>query len=279
MSTQKKLRLLKSTIRSMESVLVAYSGGVDSSFLLKISKDCLKNKMLAVTAVSETYTKKELEFAKRFCRQFDIKHKIIKTHELSDVNFNSNPKDRCYFCKKELFSRLKKIAFKNRIKNIVDATNADDRFDFRPGAKAKRELCVRSPLDEINITKKEIRSLSKKFRLSSWGRPQMACLASRMQYGTTITRERLRRIEKAEDFIRENLGIGGNIRVRDYGDLARIEVDKADIPKLIKADGFMMRLKRLGFRYVTVDLEGYRTGSMNEKKTQFTERSERKLYV
>jgi len=263
MSTQKKLRFLRSTIKSMESVLVAYSGGVDSSFLLKISKDCLRGKMLAVTAVSGTYTRKELEFAKGFCRQFNIKHIIIKTHELRDRNFNSNPRDRCYFCKKELFSRLKKIAFKNRIKNIVDATNADDRFDFRPGAKAKRELGVRSPLDEINITKKEIRSLSKKFRLPSWGRPQMACLASRMQYGTTITRERLRRIEKAEDFIRENLGIGGNIRVRDYGDLARIEVDKTNLPKLIKANGFMMRLKRLGFRYVTVDLEGYRTGSMN----------------
>ena len=263
MPTQKKLRFLKSAIKNMESVLVAYSGGVDSSFLLKISKDCLRGKMLAVTAVSETYTRKELEFAKGFCRQFNIKHIIIKTHELNNRNFNSNSRDRCYFCKKELFSRLKKIASKNRINNIIDATNADDRFDFRPGAKAKRELGVRSPLDEINITKREIRSLSKKFRLPSWDRPQMACLASRVQYGTTITRERLRRIEKAEDFIRENLGIGGNIRVRDYGDLARIEVDKSNIPKLIKANGFMMRLKRLGFRYVTVDLEGYRTGSMN----------------
>ena len=127
---------------------------------------------------------------------------------------------------------------------------------------------MRSPLDEINITKKEIRSLSKKFRLPSWDSPQMACLASRIQYGSPITKERLRRIEKAEDSIRENLGIGGNIRVRDYRDLARIEVDKINIPKLIKANGFMMRLKRLGFRYVTVDLEGYRTGSMNEKNSR-----------
>ena len=265
MSIDKKLRLLKGIVGKMGSVLVAYSGGVDSSLLLKIAKDCLEDKVLAVTAVSETYTKKELEFAKRFCREFDIKHRIIKTHELSDVNFNSNPKDRCYFCKKELFSRLRKIASKNRIKNIIDATNADDRFDFRPGSKAKRQLGIRSPLDEAAITKKEIRSLSKRFNLSSWNRPQMACLASRIKYCTPITGERLRRVEKAEDFIRDRLRIGGNIRVRDYGDLARIEVDKTNIPKLIKANGFMMKLKRFGFKYITVDLEGYRTGSMNEK--------------
>ncbi|MDD5006283.1 MAG: ATP-dependent sacrificial sulfur transferase LarE [Candidatus Omnitrophica bacterium] len=263
MSTDKKLILLKNIISNMESVLVAYSGGLDSSFLLKIAKDCLDEKVLAVTAVSETYTRKELEFASKFCRQFNIKHKIINTHELENKNFNSNSKDRCYFCKKELFTRLKEIARKNSIKNVIDATNSDDRFDFRPGAKAKKELKVRSPLDEAGIAKEEIRSLSRRFNLPSWDKPQMACLASRIQYGSKITKGRLERIEKAENFLKENLGINGNIRVRDYGELARIEVDKPNIPLLIKANGYMMRFKRLGFKYITVDLEGYRTGSMN----------------
>lgn len=263
MSTDKKLKHLKKIIRNTESVLVAYSGGLDSSFLLKIAKDCLGNKVLAVTAVSETYTKKELEFAKRFCKQFDIRHRIIRTSELKDRNFSSNPKDRCYFCKKELFNKLKRIAYTNKIKNIIDATNADDRNDFRPGAKAKEEAGVLSPLDKSGITKKEIRSLSKKMNLPSWDRPQMACLASRIQYGSRITKQRLERIEKAEDYLRQKLGIDGNIRVRDYGKLARIEVDKINIPLLIKRDGFYARFKQLGFKYVTVDLEGYRTGSMN----------------
>ena len=279
MSTYKKLRLLENIIKDLESVLVAYSGGLDSSFLLKVAKDCLGSNVLAVTAVSETYTKKELEFAKNFCKQFNIRHKIIRTHELNDKNFSSNPKDRCYFCKKELFNRLKGIAYKNRIKNVIDATNADDRNDFRPGAKAKEEFGIRSPLDETGITKKEIRYLSKRLNLPSWDRPQMACLASRIQYGSKITKERLKKIEKAEDFLKENLSINGNIRVRDYGKLARIEVDKSNITLLIKTDGFITKFKRLGFKFVTVDLEGYRTGSMNEMKTQFTERSERKLYV
>lgn len=268
MSTDKKLRLLKKIIQSMESVLVAYSGGLDSSFLLKIAKDCLDDKVLAVTAVSETYTKEELEFAKRFCKQFDIRHKIIRTRELMDKNFSTNPKERCYFCKKELFHKLKKIAYRNRIENIIDATNADDRSDFRPGAKAKKEAGVLSPLDKAGITKKEIRSLSKRMNLPSWDKPQMACLASRIQYGSRITRQRLKRIEKAEDFLRQKLGIDGNIRVRDYGKLARIEVDKNNIPLLIKRNGFYTRFKQLGFKYVTVDLEGYRTGSMNSTLSQ-----------
>ena len=265
MPMNKKLRLLENIIKRMESVLVAYSGGLDSSFLLKVAKDCLGNRVLAVTAVSETYTKKELEFAKSFCKQLNIRHKIIKTHELSNKNFSSNPKDRCYFCKKELFDKIKEIAYKNRIKNVIDATNADDRSDFRPGAKAKEELGVLSPLDKAGITKKEIRSLSKRFGLPSWNKPQMACLASRIQYGSKISKQRLRRIERAENFLVENLGISGNIRVRDYGKLARIEVDKPNIPFLIKNNGFVERLKQFGFEHIVVDLKGYRTGSMNEE--------------
>ncbi len=263
MSAQKKLRILQNILKKMNSVLVAYSGGLDSSFLLKVAKDCLGDKVFAVTATSETYTEKELEFAKKFCRRLNVKHKVINTKELSDKNFSSNPKERCYFCKKELFNRLKSIAKKNRIKNIIDATNADDRSDFRPGSKAKLELGILSPLDKAGVTKKEIRHLSKKFNLPSWDLPQMACLASRIQYGSKITKQRLKRVERAEEFLREDLGIKGNIRVRDYGNLARIEVDKSNIPFLIKGNGFTKKIKQLGFEYVTVDLEGYRTGSMN----------------
>lgn len=259
-----KLRILKSILKNMDSALVAYSGGLDSSFLLKVAHDCLGDRVLAVTAVSETYTKKELEFSKRFCRRFNIKQKVISTDELKDGNFSSNPENRCYFCKRELFSKLKTIAKRNRIKHVIDATNADDRSDFRPGAKAKRELGVLSPLDKAGITKNEIRSLSKKLNLPSWDKPQMACLASRMQYGTRITKERLRRVEKAEDYLRR-LGINGNIRVRDYGKLARIEVDKINIPRLVKKNNFASRFKKLGFEFVAVDLEGYRTGSMNKE--------------
>jgi len=247
----------------MKSVLVAYSGGLDSSFLLKVTKDCLGDNVLAVTAVSETYTKKELEFSRSFCKKFNIKHKIIKTEELKNKNFNSNPKNRCYFCKKELFKKLRVIAFKNNLKNIIDATNTDDNNDFRPGAKAKEELNIISPLEKAGITKQEIRSFSKQMNLPSWNKPQMACLASRIQYGRKITKERLRRIEEAEDFIREKLRVNGNIRVRDYGNLARIEVDKPNIPLLIKQNGLVNRIKKFGFDYVAIDLEGYRTGSMN----------------
>lgn len=260
----KKLKILRDILQDMESVLVAYSGGLDSSFLLKIAKDCLRDKVLAVTALSETYTKEELQFAKNFCKKFNIRHRIIRTFELKDKDFILNPKERCYFCKKELFSKLRQVACKNRIRNVVDGTNADDRSDFRPGSRAKIEFGVRSPLEEAGITKKEIRYFSKELNLPGWDRLQMACLASRMQYDTIITKERLRRVERAENILRKKLGIRGNIRVRDYVNLARIEVDRPYIPLLVNTDGFASELRRLGFSYVSVDLEGYRTGSMNQ---------------
>lgn len=245
--------------------MVAYSGGVDSSFLLKIAKDCLKDKVLAVTAISETYTKEELKFAKSFCRKFGIRHKIIKTRELENKKFIANTRERCYFCKKELFGRLKGIAQKSAVENIIDATNSDDKNDFRPGEKAKSEFGVRSPLDEAGITKKDIRYLSRRLNLPSWDRPQMACLASRMQYGTEITGQRLRRVEKAEEILRKKFHIKGNIRVRDYMNSARIEVDKPYLPLLTNMNGFVLKLKRLGYNHISVDLEGYRTGSMNQE--------------
>lgn len=259
-----KITKLQRILNKLGSVLVAYSGGLDSSLLLKVAKDCLGNKVLAVTADSETYTKEELAFAKRFCKELGAAHRIIKTQELTHKKFSSNPTNRCYFCKKELFSRLKNIATENNIKYIIDASNASDRKDYRPGKKAKLKFSVISPLDQAGITKEEIRSLSKRFKLSSRDRPQMACLASRVQYGLSITKDRLNRINKAEEFLRNKLGNKVNIRVRDYGELARVELDKEVIPELTKSSSFIDRLKNLGFRYVTVDLEGYRTGSMNK---------------
>lgn len=263
MSIDAKLRHLKSIVMRMESIVLAYSGGVDSSFLLKVAFDCLGDRVWAVTAVSETYTKEELLFAKTFCKRFHIRHTIIKTHELKDRNFSANPTNRCYFCKKELFGKLNAITRKDKFHHVIDATNADDMFDYRPGSEAKKELGVRSPLAEAKITKKEIRLLSRRFKLPSWNKPQMACLASRIKYGERISATRLARIEKAERFLKKRMRINGNIRVRDYGKLVRIEVDKKNIPLFLKKDGFVKALKKLGFKYVTVDLEGYRTGSMN----------------
>lgn len=277
MRSDKKLKILKNILQDMGSVLVAYSGGLDSSFLLKIAKDSLKDNVLAVTAVSETYTKQELEFSRSFCKKFGIKQKIIRTQELKNKDFILNTRQRCYFCKNELFARLTKVAKENKIRTVIDATNADDKYDFRPGNKAKAEYGVRSPLEEIGITKNEIRYLSRKLKLPSCDKPQMACLASRMQYGTIITRERLRRVEKAENILRNKLGISGNIRVRDYVNSARIEVDKPNIPLLISSDKFIAQFKRLGFNDINIDLKGYKTGSMNEMKTQIMERSEHKL--
>jgi uncharacterized protein len=257
-----KLGKLKKILKDMGSVLVAYSGGVDSSFLLKVAKDVLGDNLLAVTAVSPTYPKRELREAKEFIKTHNIKHLIIKTSEYKNPLFIKNNYQRCYWCKRELFLKLKKIAQKQKINYVVDGTNFDDQKDFRPGEKAKKELGVRSPLKEAKIKKDEIRLLSKKLGLNTYKKPSGACLASRIAYGNKITLYRLKRIERAEDFLR-NLGFS-QVRLRDYSDLARIEVDKEKIPFLItnrlKICNF---LKKLKFIYVTLDLEGYRQGSMN----------------
>jgi uncharacterized protein len=258
-----KLKKLKEILKQMHSVLVAYSAGVDSTFLLKVARDVLGNKVLAVTAISPAYPKEELIFSKKMAKALGARHKIIKTNELNDKRFTSNPINRCYFCKDELFRRLKKIAKENKINFVADASNLSDEDDFRPGNKAKAKLKIRSPLLEAGFTKEDIRKTSKELGLVTWNKASLACIASRIPYGIKINQRLLERINKAEACLRK-MGFQ-QVRLRHYNGLCRIEVLKNDIPALInKRHLIVEKLKNLGYAYVTVDLEGYRRGSMNE---------------
>ena len=273
---KRKLNKLKDIVAAYRLVLIAYSGGVDSSFLLKSAVCFLGSEnVLAITAVSPTYTQKELKAAKEIAEGLGVAHRVIDTNEVDDPRFKANPENRCYYCKSELFSRLQKIARTEGIAYVLDATNADDLKDYRPGQEAKKECGVHSPLAEAGMAKKDIRALSKEFGLKTWNAPQAACLASRFAYGQEITVEDLNRIEKAEEYIR-SLGFK-MVRVRHYQlpdktKLARIEVDTKDMPNLVPASpagrlrqsSLVHRLRKLGYTYVTLDLEGYRSGSMNE---------------
>ncbi|MFH0855861.1 MAG: ATP-dependent sacrificial sulfur transferase LarE [Candidatus Omnitrophota bacterium] len=264
MQLKNKLFELKRILKNSASCLIAFSGGVDSAFLLKIASLALpKDKIIAVTAISPTYPDAELKLAKQMARKIGVRHKIIKTSELSDRKFTSNNPDRCYFCKKELFKKLKTIARKINLKFVFDASNVSDKSDFRPGAKAKNELGVRSPLQEALLDKDEIRVLSRKIGLSTWNKPSLACLASRIPYGTPISKPALERIGRAEEILR---GLGfREARVRHYNGLCRVEVPKKDIPKLVNiGQSLVDKFKKLGYNYITVDLQGYRTGSLNE---------------
>lgn len=261
---QKKYTYLKNILASMKSVLLAYSGGVDSTFLLKVAHDVLRRNILAVTADSPTLPREELKFAAEMAKQLKVKHLVIETDEMRNKNFIKNDRDRCYWCKKDLFSKLNQIKEKENINCVLDGSNSDDRSDWRPGSLAAKELGVRSPLKEAKLTKDEIRRLSKRLSLPTWNKPQQACLSSRVPYGTKISKITLTKIENAEDILHK-LGFT-QVRVRSYGAIARIEVPKENITKLVnmaKQDGFLDVFKKIGYRYVTVDLEGYRSGSMN----------------
>lgn len=264
MNLENKFMRLKKIIADMGSLLIAFSGGADSTFLLKIAAMVLpQDKVLAVTASSATYPEEELMFSKGIARSLGVRHKIIKTYELGDRNFTANPVNRCYFCKKELFCRLKVMAKRFKLDFVADASNMSDRQDFRPGSKAKKEFKVRSPLAEAGLSKEDIRQLSRKLKLVTWDKPALACLASRIPYARKITPAILTRINKGEVFLRQ-LGFS-QVRLRHYNGLCRIEVLKEEIPKLINQhDSIVEKLKSLGYNYVTVDLEGYRTGSLNE---------------
>ena len=259
-----RLKRLQRILSGLERVLVAFSGGVDSTLLLKVASDVLGPNVLAVIAGSETYPGKEVEAARRLARKLGVRHRYIHTCELKNPKFTSNSPERCYHCKRELFGRLREIAQKEKIPYVLDGANHDDRLDYRPGGRAGAELGIRSPLREAKLTKDEIRALSKFFGLPTWDKPSMACLASRFPYGTRIEKKGLGQVGQAEDLLRE-LGFG-QLRVRHHGTIARVEVEPKDFPRLIRSGTrtkIVRGLKKLGYLYVAFDLEGYRTGSLN----------------
>ena len=276
MQTDEKWDRLRSLLREMKLAVLAYSGGVDSSVLLCAATEVLGPNLIAVTAISETYPPAELEPAKRFAASLGVRHRILATEEITRDEFSRNAPDRCYHCKQELFGKLRQIADTEGIAYILDGTNIDDLSDHRPGRKAAGEFSVRSPLAEAGLTKQEVRALARRMDLPMWDKPSLACLSSRIPYGTPITLELLKNIQSAEDAIHA-LGIR-QVRVRHHGDTARIEVEQDDLARLAAGDvrqQIVDVFKELGYVYICLDLEGYRTGSLNavlEKKEAGTGR-------
>ncbi|HEY3417284.1 MAG TPA: ATP-dependent sacrificial sulfur transferase LarE [Armatimonadota bacterium] len=266
MPIDEKVSQLQQIMRDLGRVLVAFSGGVDSTYLLRIALDTLgRENVLAVIATSESYPARELAEAERLGAEMKANFRVVHSNELADARFAANPSNRCYYCKMELFSKLIDTAKAEGYAAVLDGNNADDLGDWRPGQKAGKELGVRSPLQEAGMSKAEIREHSHALGLPTWDKPSYACLASRIPYGTPITEGTLNTIDAAENVLLD-LGFS-QVRVRFHGEVARIEVVPEEIARLVDAavrDRVVERLKALGFKYVTLDLQGYRTGSMNE---------------
>ncbi len=261
---QQKLARLRSLLCEMGSVVVAYSGGIDSTFVLKVAHDQLREKAVGITAVSPTFPSIELETAERVAREIGARHEIAKTDQLAIDDFVKNDANRCFHCKTDLYQLLGDLRESRAAAYVVDGTNLDDLGDDRPGIKAAREWGVRSPLVEAELSKSDIRTLAKELGLSNWDKPAAACLSSRIPRGNMITMEKLHRVEDAEAVLhREGFR---HFRVRNHGDVARIEVAKEELPRLIESDRctrISANLKELGFQFVTVDLEGYRPGGVS----------------
>jgi uncharacterized protein len=259
-----KERALSDTLASLGSVIVAYSGGADSAYLAFVANRTLGERAVAVTADSPSYPERHRQLAIQIARDFGLRHEIIQTNELERPEYRANPANRCYYCKHELYTHLSRIAT-GRGAVIVDGNNADDRGDYRPGRQAAREFGVRSPLDEVDLSKDEIRELSRRAGLPSWDEPASACLSSRIPYHTEVTDEKLRTIERAEQALR---ALGFRLfRVRHHDDLARIEIARVEMPRALEPDvaaAIVRALKEVGYKYVSLDLQGYRTGSLNE---------------
>lgn len=257
---------LKEIFLSMEKVLVAFSGGGDSTLLLRVAQDTLGNKnVLAVTALSPLYPERELSGVKKLIQALGTRHRLVESNELEIPKFSKNPPNRCYHCKQKLFTELLTIAAAESIPFVVEGSTLDDDQDHRPGRLAIQELGIRSPLKEADFTKMEVRELSRALGLSTWDKPSFACLASRFPYGEEITEDGLRMVDEAEDFL-FRLGFK-QVRVRHYGGLARIEILKEEMERLMDGslrEEVVKRLREIGYTYVTLDLQGFRSGSMNE---------------
>ncbi|KZL50259.1 TIGR00268 family protein [Nodularia spumigena CENA596] len=265
MMLREKLEQLKVLFSEMEQALIAYSGGIDSTLVAKIAYDVLGDRALAVTAVSPSLLPEELEDAKIQAATMGIPHKIVQTHEMDNPNYTSNPVNRCYFCKSELHDTLKPLALQLGYPYVVDGVNADDLHDYRPGIQAAQERGARSPLAEIGVTKAEVRQLSQQLGLPWWDKPAQPCLSSRFPYGEEITVAKLQRVGRAEIYLRK-LG-WQNLRVRSEGDTARIELLPANIKDFVLTTDLqtvVSAFQELGFIYVTLDLEGYRSGKLNQ---------------
>jgi uncharacterized protein len=260
-----KERRLHQLLASCESVLIAFSGGVDSAYLALAATRVLGRAALCVTADSPSYPEHHRQLALRIARECGLHHEIVRTGELDRPDYRANPVNRCYYCKHELYTTLTAIAGERGCRVVVDGNNADDRGDYRPGRQAAREFGVRSPLDEADLTKEEIRELGRRAGLSTWDEPASACLSSRIPYHSEVTGEKLRRIERAEEAVR---GLGFRIcRVRHYGDEARVEVATSDLERAMDPEmsgEIVSILRGMGYSAVTIDPRGYRMGSLNE---------------